>query len=531
MAPFSCPAGCSSFEARRITDLGWVRGEAVQPQSNYEVDSSEFDALRRAEFIVNEAESKSTLRKFNGGRKGRKTGRSRDQSNGASGASRKRGFLHKLPGQKSQLPQVIVLTGVIIAALLSAALAGIYLINRPEPTSAGISWNDAKLTGVPESNVANVKQVSCASAHFCGFVGSYQSEYDNKGGFGAFWDGKQWSSAPLPSAISSNGSGNGSDANVISCVKPTFCAVGGSYVDGNGNTQAFTATSNGSQWKIDELGGEISNSPGSSPRAISCASSTFCVVGGEVGNGSDYPRPLMFTWDGNNWYQSPTTISREVDFVSCVSSQFCMAIGGSSVAEWNGANWISLPSLEDSLQVTSLSCSSSEMCAIGGSDGNQQAFASVWNGYSWQTSELVTALNDLNHNDTATVSAVICPSVSFCVVGGSYASVDGGDQAFVSMWSDGHWLDETVGESIANNSSGVASTDIVAISCASSRHCVAAGSYVDGLDIGAFRSTWNGGEWSDRRLQSNEVIGDSPFVSDLACPVINDCIFTGSGAE
>ena len=87
---------------------------------------------------------------------------------------------------------------------------------------------------------------------------------------------------------------------------------------------------------------------------VSCTSSSFCMaVGGSIGASSGAGQTLTEEWNGTTWSlvtsPTPPALNAYLTGVSCLSSSFCMAVGYSNVGrpyyfegfaeEWDGSAW------------------------------------------------------------------------------------------------------------------------------------------------------------------------------------------------
>jgi hypothetical protein len=185
--------------------------------------------------------------------------------------------------------------------------------------------------------------------------------------------------------------------------------------------------------------------------------------------------------------------------VSCVASDWCVAVGSgpgapggpTTLAErWNGKAWAVLltqrPRREYSSGLSAVSCTSKRSCvAVGtygfgsGCDGSdatrciQRAIAEVWNGRLW-TLEPVPLPALASHNSS--LSGVACASARSCVAVGGYEYGSGctnyyglgpcARQTLGVRWNGRRWQ-------ALSTPSGVGA--LSAVSCSSSRSCVAVG--------------------------------------------------------
>jgi hypothetical protein len=170
--------------------------------------------------------------------------------------------------------------------------------------------------------------------------------------------------------------------------------------------------------------------------------------------------------------------------VSCVSSVFCAAAGGSRVATFNGSAW-STPVLINSATIESISCPSSSFCVAVGLDGEITTF----NGGEWSSPRVVDAQR--------TLDSVSCPTQSFCL------AIDQSGYAV------------TLTEGAANTSvRKIASKSPGYVSCASSSLCVA----VEGTAV----LTFDGSSWSKPVEIDNPAVDGS--LRSVSCPSVSFCV-------
>jgi hypothetical protein len=295
----------------------------------------------------------------------------------------------------------------------------------------------------------------------------------------------------------------------ISCSTPSACMVlGGSLNVTTGNFDAFAETWNGSSWAMTPA---IPYNPGSSGgglEAVSCFSSTMCmVVGGAVN------APAALSWNGSSW----TTLSAPADFagVTCPTAADCEAVGGYTNANthaiiqaggWNGKNWTlqTVPKLAtewSDIDEGSVSCVSVMTCEAVGyySDtvGDSFTFAMAWNGKSWtkQTTPDPGGRKVTDHS-ISILSGVSCVSSSLCEATGQYENSSGSqDLDFASQWNGSTWSKKSM-----PTPSGAVDPFLQSVSCSSSALCIAVGSYLfyptsSTVDVEPEAQMWNGRTW------------------------------------
>jgi hypothetical protein len=179
--------------------------------------------------------------------------------------------------------------------------------------------------------------------------------------------------------------------------------------------------------------------------------------------------------------------------VSCVSTQFCIAVGLANhalVEEWNGSTWSIVPSPSPGTGsgLMSVSCASTTFCAAVGSYATQSSggtLIDLWNGQTW-TRDDVPGLASIG------LFSVSCPTNTFCAAVGQ----TGGNQPVTVTWDGAHWIPKLYLREFV---------PLAAVSCAAANSCMAVGESPDcnipGVP-GCFRhgaqiaDAWNGSRWS-----------------------------------
>lgn len=217
--------------------------------------------------------------------------------------------------------------------------------------------------------------------------------------------------------------------------------------------------------------------------------------------------------------------------VSCRSSTWCMAVGGTSASRgqlfaelWDGHTWSllhpPLPRRARQSQLSSISCMSTTACiATGGfmRGGQTIPLAARWNGARWTLGVLPTPPRTVD----AGITGVSCPSVGFCVAVGSWTTSGNDNQALVEQMRGSKWHVEAL--SSPGTRSGV--TDLAGVSCTSEAACTAVGSDDAGDGI-ALR--WNGRNWTFQ-LGSNPNLWSGSELYGVACVSRTTCAAAGGG--
>jgi hypothetical protein len=211
---------------------------------------------------------------------------------------------------------VVNLDALACTSPSSCVATGDYGVSISAPEFGFVeSFDGTNWSVVSDSPAAGLNGLSCPTVNFCVAVGN---NFAVNASPIEQYDGHTWSFVPSPVP------GGYVYLNGVSCVSNRFCVAVGSY--GLGNVGSFIEMYDGTQWVA--LGHPA---PDSYLRAVSCTSPTFCVAVGNVGSAVDHSSPpVIETFDGRSWTVNPNPgppTDATLGGVSCVSPQFCMAVG------------------------------------------------------------------------------------------------------------------------------------------------------------------------------------------------------------
>lgn len=255
----------------------------------------------------------------------------------------------------------------------------------------------------------------------------------------------------------------------------------------------FVTGNGGSTWASWPLP-QVLNGGTYSILGAQCVSGTTCIV---LGNGS----------------QTPTTGTGGISPVSV-----------EEVTTNGGKSWSSGSGLDPSLDSTSLTCSSAERCLITGStsSGSQPEIEySTDGGTTWESSEedLETSVGDVNPHEA--VGGISCPTTMNCYAIGPPLNSQGNASPFMFSSSDG-------GQSWTIANAPTPSGFFSAISCPSVSECVVGGSSQSPTPTGElFVTDTSGKSWTFEQIAKPPTSG---FTS-VDCPSDTTCVATGAGVE
>jgi hypothetical protein len=320
--------------------------------------------------------------------------------------------------------------------------------------------------------------VSCASSGFCMAVGDYYDAAGSDQTLIEAWNGSIWS------IVSSPNSGSGYNVlQGVTCASSSFCMATGYYVDATGIAQTLIEIWNGSNWSI--LSSPNSGSGDNILYGVSCVSSSFCVAAGGSYGSSIYASTLIEAWNGNTWsiVSSPNTsgVRNELLSVTCVSGSFCVAAGDyvitnnrTLIEAWNGTKWSIVNSPNppvggfDSLH--GVSCVSSSFCvAAGESNGGGDSMTLI---EAWNGSSWSVVSSPNTAIGFNTLDGVSCISRSFCMAAGTgpYS-----EATLIEAWNGSSWI------IMSSPNPGSEFNIFASVSCTGGSFCVASGDYADSL--------------------------------------------------
>ncbi|MDQ2759997.1 MAG: hypothetical protein M3Y17_06065 [Actinomycetota bacterium] len=265
-------------------------------------------------------------------------------------------------------------------------------------------------------------------------------------------------SGPSPEGFDFSKIDPGSFPNLsaVSCTTTRLCVA----VDGRGNVLSSPDPSRVA-WSIASVGG---------PDAVSCTMSGLCAV---VGNGGEVDVSTDPTGGVSAW--SARKISHtDLTDVSCPSNRLCVAVDyrGNVLASAHplgaASTWHRTLLTSSAYDLQSVSCPTVSFCVASGYHDGESIYGDVSVSHhptggrrAWSTFRL--------HTHEATGLGVSCPSPKLCVA-------EGGAEFLTSTNPAGGpvaWRDTYLGGQGQPGSASGGPLDLVALSCASTRLCVA----------------------------------------------------------
>lgn len=335
-------------------------------------------------------------------------------------------------------------------------------------TKAGGIWlAPQEVAGIPVGEtVRRTTAVSCSAAGECVAAGDVGHPCDDyycyeTHAFVTVQTGGIWSNASTLPGLEDLNTGRDSRITSVSCSSPGNCMVGGYYNTlpiGTGRALPFVASMVNGVWSnattIPGIGPGVSKFGLDVPKmtvSVSCPSDGNCIVGGfhnTVFEPAAEKQGFVATRSGGTWTTvlisdllapgASPRVDATVTSVSCASATDCTAVGKYAVnggyqgfiATLSGGNWTATPvpglaalNAGNDATVTSVSCSASGTCALGGSylaGQAQHAFVAARTSGAWSDAIPVPGLIPMNTRGMGSVTAVSCSPAGDCTVTGLF---------------------------------------------------------------------------------------------------------------
>jgi hypothetical protein len=225
--------------------------------------------------------------------------------------------------------------------------------------------------------------------------------------------------------------------------------------------------------------------------------------------------------------------------VSCVSSKYCVAVGvnenaeesvkggGALIQTWNGKTWKSVapkaPKGAMSAQLLDVSCRSVTACVAVGdylnAGGTGVPLAEIWNGRTWTPTAPATPKG----SSGGQLLGVSCAAAKSCVaVGGDFTN--SGGAALAESWNGSRWTLSRPPEP-----KGSVVGELNTVSCTSAAHCIAVGSSSTNTAGFALADAWNGGGWTRMPVTVPANGKEDADLTGVSCPSAKSCVAVGTG--
>jgi photosystem II stability/assembly factor-like uncharacterized protein len=378
--------------------------------------------------------------------------------------------------------------------------------------NGGRSWSSQK-GAFGAGGYPDIAELYCPNTRLCIGVGTephpgYPAIVMTDNG-GASWHFVSYGSPPTGFlAFSSGGLAS------VSCSTAHYCEAVGTA--DNVGPILMTSADGGKTWAQNTapslaLGGGLSD--------VACDAESGCVVAGSTRNGA----PLLATsspsrpWDvrlqgiGSNWAS-----------ISCVGSEDCVAVGGSSTngagpdgaeiltSTNGGLSWVLQTTPPGVVGLSGIDCTSASRCyatayvasspklALNGEPWTGAVLESDDGGSTWRRESLPEVL---------VLNAITCPRKSTCFAVGATGTY-GHDKIIKTVDGGARWVDQPV-------PTPVGAEGLYGVSCPSVDTCWAIGNY------GALVTTNGGRRWWDQPVAAQ--------LQAIACPSELRCVAVGPG--
>ena len=388
--------------------------------------------------------------------------------------------------------------------------------------------------------------------------------------------------APLPSDA-----GNGTtDPQVYlassTCPAANACTMVGWYFDDASPQQSWglIEQQNGTSWTDTEAPQPPNHGSGTNQglwlgssfcgydqpcRAVSCPTTTFCVAVGQYTDTAGFGQPVIETETNGTWSatEGPTpsdvadesgspTVNGILFSVSCASATSCEAVGMyrntsgdylAYISTLAGTTWSAttapvpsgaVPSTSQfPMPLSAVSCPTTSFCVASGvyrdSDDKLTGLLDTLSNGSWSATpapQPSDAGNDASDTQNTVLGGVVCPSPSACDAVGSYTDTNGHNHALIDTLNGSTWT-ATSGPEPA----GTTFSQLGAISCPTANFCVAVGQAEDtnNHEWGLI-NTFSSGSWAGGYAPEPVGVPETnqyAFLWEVSCPTPGSCLVPG----
>jgi hypothetical protein len=432
----------------------------------------------------------------------------------------------------------------------SVCMAVGFSINGLGPVPLTETWNGTAWTIHQAPLPAGTKHgqlsgVSCTSATACTAVGQ-SAAGTTTGTLAEVWNGSAWAVQSTPDPA---GQGGLSVLSAVSCLPGgSACTAVGYWLSG-GEDVTLAEARTGTTWKV------VPTPTPAGPQgivqglltSISCTSATACSAVGDHLSRADHQVSLMEAWNGTAWKIVPAPAggtTSAVSGISCPLASQCTAVGvgyptnqgaqpgqgdAFTLAEaWNGTAWTTEQTPDPTglifTSLSAVSCATRTSCAVAGYrrwNQSWQPFSETWNGTRWAIRPVPVPASAVSTQ----LTAVSCPSPSYCVAVGDYQSTTPGEWALSEIWNGTHWTPMSM--PVPTTAS---TTQISGIFCLSDTSCVAVG-WDDGGSGGVgltLVEIWNGTAWSIQPSPNPPAAAEGSSLSAVSCASAGSCSAVGT---
>jgi hypothetical protein len=285
----------------------------------------------------------------------------------------------------------------------------------------------------------------------------------------------------------------------VSCGSSTQCVAVGAY-SGASATEPMVTTAASGAWGAGAAIGLPSGASSGSLASVSCIAAGSCTA---VGNDDAGGHPIVATDTAGAWSAATElTGTGSLAGISCLAGNICSAVGsdGGQPMAMNGTGGAlthvtapTLPTGATSGALSSVACTTPGNCLAAGNyvdaGGHTQAMIATETAGTWGQGALVTLPTGAAASPGATLNSISCPTSGHCVAVGSY--VNGAGQTAAMIDTQG-----STQASVLAMPAGATASTLDSISCTSSSSCTATGSIVVAGAVAPLGASDSGGTWS-----------------------------------
>jgi CHAP domain len=377
-------------------------------------------------------------------------------------------------------------------------------------TLSGGSWKATEVTlpGNADGNPnAQLTSVACPSTTSCVAVGYYN---DSTSALLVTGSGTNWTAteAPLPADAKS---GPYAYLTSVACPSTTSCVAVGGYNGGSGGASSeLIVAGAGSLWTATgaplPLNG-LSFYNASWP-AVACMSASSCVTAWTYDDSSGTQQGVLESGSGINWTPSEAPLPANAS-----TSNPTVVLGT--------ADDVGRP----------LACSAATCVMVGqyvDSSGNTHGLLVTGSGTSWTPSEAPLPANAATSGGFGGLNSVACESATTCVAVGRYGIPSGGPLGLMLTGSGTSWTPAAA--PVPPDAAAYAEVDLDSVTCPSTSWCVTAGAYASVAPdfyqvlavIGA-GTAWN----TTPAPLPADAYSQTTWLTSVACPSKISCVAVG----
>ena len=398
------------------------------------------------------------------------------------------------------------------------------------------SWTGTSWSAQTIDTNAAFYGVSCTGPDACEAVGS---DIGDDTAVAAAWDGTSWN---MQDVQSTSGSPITGSLTAVACITANSCEAFGGLQNSPGG-DVIAVVWNGTSWLL-QSAAQAPNAT-TNTGGISCTAIEDCEAVGDYSSGEGFIYlPFAEGWDGTGWSLEPSqdavgVSNSDLAAISCFDAANCEAVGNSvdeagnivTLAEgWNGTNWSiqTMPSPSSASWLDGISCISASRCETVGyyddAEDHRVGFAESWDGTDWAMQSIPVPSDAI----TSQVAAISCASTNDCEAVGIYTTTaSGGSKALglVDIWNGTKWKPQSIpdpGTSISSGYEGV--------SCTSADDCEAVGDYFTpppSFEEYPLVARWNGTKWT-RQPAPYPSGSTGSLLSGVSCHSADDCEAVGN---